>query len=100
MEKRKRHYDLSMVHSLIESEKWEITFSARQNARNDFLIDKEEIKRVLLGMTHDNFYRSMTSYHNAAIWQDVYCPWVNNMQAYVKLQIVKNNTVIIQFKKK
>ena len=43
----------------------------------------------------------MTSEHNHTIWQDVYHKDISNSQiAYIKLQIIKEKTVIIQFKQK
>lgn len=100
MEKRKRHYDLNRVKTLIHANQWKSTYTAGENAYKDFGLGDEDIKNIILRLTSKDYYKSMTSYHDAKIWQDVYCPLVTGIQAYIKLQIVGNDIVIIQFKKK
>ncbi len=42
----------------------------------------------------------MTSERDNRIWQDVYHVPINKDTAYVKLQIVSDESVVIQFKRK
>ena len=41
----------------------------------------------------------MTSHANYKIWHDVYKKKMENGKAYIKIQIVADETVIISFKK-
>jgi len=45
-----------------------------------------------------DFYKSMTTLHDSTRWQDVYRPVLNGVEAYVKVQILDDNTVVISFK--
>lgn len=55
---------------------------------------------VIAGLTRHEFHKSMTTYHDHRIWQDVYhgaCP--NGLTAYIKLTEVAER-IVIQFKEK
>nr|WP_318652759.1 type II toxin-antitoxin system MqsR family toxin [Pseudomonas sp. PDM22] len=54
---------------------------------------------VITGLTSADFYKSMTTYADHSIWQDVYRPWVNGRQAYVKLTL-QGDLLIVSFKEK
>ena len=59
-----------------------------------------EMLAVIASLTRHNFYKSMTTYNNHRVWQDVYhgnCP--NGLIAYIKLTMVANR-IVIQFKEK
>lgn len=101
MEKHKPHYGLALVKSFINQGLFSITRLASDNAARDFDFIPEEIINIILLLERDNFYKSMTSEHNYTIWQDVYHKNISSLQiAYIKLQIVKEKTVIVQFKQK
>jgi motility quorum-sensing regulator/GCU-specific mRNA interferase toxin len=48
-------------------------------------------------LTPADFYKSMTTYRDAAVWQDVYRPKIGPDDAYVKLTIM-DDVVIVSFK--
>ena len=102
MEKKKAHYNLIEVKRLIEVNQYTITRIASINASNDFNFMSTEIVQQVLDLEVNNFYKSMTSNNNNQIWQDVYHKSINESYdvAYIKIQIVKNKTVVIQFKQK
>lgn len=55
---------------------------------------------VIASLNRGNFYKSMTSYRDNTVWQDVYhavCP--NGKIAYIKLTKVEDR-IVIQFKEK
>jgi len=55
---------------------------------------------VIAGLTRRDFYKSMTTYRDHRIWQDMYharCP--NGALAYIKLTQVAEQ-IVIQFKRK
>lgn len=102
MEKRKAHYNLIEVKRLIEANQYVITRIASFNASNDFNFTNKEIIQQVLKLESENLYKSMTSNHNTKIWQDVYHKYMSNdyNAAYIKIQIMNDKTVVIQFKKK
>jgi motility quorum-sensing regulator / GCU-specific mRNA interferase toxin len=42
----------------------------------------------------------MTTIHDSRLWQDVYRPEIKGIEAYVKIQIVEEATVVISFKER
>jgi len=100
-EKRTPHYKLEKIKDLINKNNYCITRIAVENARNDFNIKSTDIPAFIMQLDNAKFYKSMTSEHSHKIWQDVYHKSINKMQiAYIKLQMLDNETVIIQFKQK
>ncbi len=66
----------------------------------DFGLTQEELLFCILDIENSYFYKSMTSEHDNKIWQDVYHIPIDNDFAYVKLQIISDKSVVIQFKRK
>lgn len=79
---------------------FEITTTARQTAA-DLGFDKKGIHNVVSTMELKHFYKSMTSYANHKIWQDVYhVPW-GDMIFYIKFtQEVISEFTLLSFKEK
>lgn len=100
MEKRKRHYSLELVKELILNGNWEISTTALTNAWFDFSFLESDIYDVILELVPGDFYKSMTFYNNSTIWQDVYRPVLKGIKAYIKISIINNQSVLIQFKRK
>ena len=101
MEKRKPHYPLARVQKLIRDGSYRVTQTALYTARRDFaFVRAEQVKSVVLEMTHRNFYKSMTTYVDPRQWQDVYHPEIGGVAAYVKVQILDDNTVVVSFKRR
>ena len=99
-EKRVPHYNLEKIKKLIENKKYIITKIAQDNARIDFDLGIKDIIKYITALDNTCFYKSMTSIYDNKIWQDVYHLNINKDTAYIKLQIVSENSVIIQFKRK
>ncbi len=99
-EKSVPHYKLIKIKQLIELDKYTITKIAQDNARLDFDLSVKEVIDLILTLNNTNFYKSMTSIYNHTIWQDVYHLNINKDTAYIKLQIISDESVIIQFKRK
>ena len=99
MEKRTPHYKLSKVKSLIQSNQFIITGTARKTVAYDFAFSEEQIVEAVLSLEMNSFYKSMTSHDDHSLWQDVYKSKLrNNIRAYIKLQIISETTVIVSFK--
>jgi motility quorum-sensing regulator/GCU-specific mRNA interferase toxin len=64
-------------------------------------LNEAEALQVLLDLKKVMFYKSMTTYSDHRVWQDVYhAPTPENKVAYIKLTLRSNGTVVIQFKEK
>lgn len=99
MEKRTPHYSLARMKQLIHAGAYRVTASALETAFRDFrMMEAAELAEFILELERDDFYKSMTTHHDAKHWQDVYHARVVTGQVYVKLQIHEDSTVIISFK--
>ncbi len=99
MEKRTPHYALSSVKTLIRQDAYRVTRTALQCAARDFgYVEVSQLAECVLGFEGKDFYKSMTTLHDSALWQDVYHPRIAETPAYVKVQIVDDTTVVISFK--
>ena len=79
MEKRKPTYNLEKI----KQSDFAITRTAVRTATK-LGMDSADIRHVVSTMQPSMFYKSMTSYANSHIWQDVYhVPW-NEYMLYVK----------------
>ena len=59
-----------------------------------------DIISYVLNIENSYFYKSMTSEYDNKLWQDVYYVPIGKEIAYVQLQIVSDEGVVLQFKKK
>lgn len=62
---------------------FKITFTAKKSAA-DLGFDLTDIDEVVSTMKNENFYKSMTSYANHKIWQDVYHVPYEDLILYIK----------------
>ena len=99
MEKRTPHYPLAQVKEYVSMKGIEaFTMTAR---RNGFALGltQAELVAVVLALTRIQFYKSMTSYHDHALWQDVnHAPLPTGGTAYVKVSDPGTGRPVIQFK--
>lgn len=100
MEKRTPHYQLDAVKAALQQRGMDgFTAAAKNNARAMGL-DAAAALAVVLGLRPGHFYKSMTTYADHRIWQDVYhAPCPNGKIAYIKLTL-QAGRVVIQFKEK
>lgn len=96
MEKRTPHCKLETVKALITSGKVRMTGSAIIGA--ELLgINIQGMIDVVMALTTQDFYKSMTTYADNTIWQDVYCPKTTQGDVYLKLTVL-NDVLIVSFK--
>ena len=100
MEKRKAHYPLTRIKTLISEGRYRITATAIKCAFEDFSLLAEEMADWVLLLEPSDLYKSMTSRYDSTLWQDVYHKKILTNMAYIKLQIQDDETVIISFKEK
>ena len=71
MEKNKPHCPLQRVKELISEGRFNMTKTATASAAAlDFT--EEAVMQELLALNRGEFYKSMTTYNNHKVWQDVY----------------------------
>ena len=98
MEKRTPHCKLSVVRSLIEAGQVRATGSAFIGARELGIYDLAGMCAVIMTLTADHFYKSMTTHADHRIWQDVYhAKTPSGDDVYLKLTVI-NDVLIVSFK--
>lgn len=96
MDKFKPTYDLEKF----KSSAFSITLTARQNALS-LGFREEGIRQVISTMQPEHFYKSMTSYQNHKVWQDVYHVPYDDMILYIKFtENVISEFIVLSFKEK
>ena len=53
--------------------------------------------KIVMSLSSTDFYKSMTTYADHKVWQDVYRPSTEFGDVYLKLNVI-NDLVIISFK--
>jgi len=98
MEKRAAHYPLSEVKALIEADRVYATGTAFKGARDVGINDLMGMCKVVMDLTNANFHKSMTSFADHTIWQDVYhAKAPRGADVYLKLSII-DDVLIVSFK--
>jgi len=96
MEKTYAHCKLHRVKELVEAGKVRTTRSARVGA--DALgFSYSDMLAVVLALKTSDFYKSMTTYADHKIWQDVYRPKTTAGDVYLKLTVI-DDVLIVSFK--
>lgn len=96
MEKRSPHCKLSVVRTLIDAGKIRTTHSARAGAVG-IGFSFSDMVAVVLALKPTDFYKSMTTYADDTIWQDVYRPKTTAGDVYLKLTVI-DDVLIVSFK--
>jgi motility quorum-sensing regulator / GCU-specific mRNA interferase toxin len=96
VEKRSPHCPLSAVKTLIQNGKVRTTVSALSGAAM-LGFDFDGMVAVVLALTPKDFHKSMTTYADHTIWQDVYRPTTRAGEVYLKLTVI-NDVLIVSFK--
>ena len=87
MEKRKPHYLLRDIKAAFaDPTKLNRSFVSRQGA-DDLEMDDQGVVNAIQALTAADFDKSMTSYADHQVWQDVYRPKVGDTELYVKFTL-------------
>ncbi|MBB3649251.1 motility quorum-sensing regulator/GCU-specific mRNA interferase toxin [Rhizobium sp. BK619] len=101
MEKKRPTYDLEAVKAVLGSVE---TLAVTSSALRDAIalgIDRNGIAETIHGMNRRMFYKSMTTFADHRIWQDVYHVPAQGMVLYVKFQAdVVTEFTLMSFKEK
>jgi motility quorum-sensing regulator / GCU-specific mRNA interferase toxin len=96
MEKLSPHCPLPRVKVLVEAGKVRTTQTARAGAVALGLSYSDMIA-VVLALKQTDFYKSMATYADHTIWQDVYRPKTSAGDVYLKLTVI-DDVLIVSFK--
>ena len=81
---------------MIVEEKVRSTRSALEGAAA-LDLDLEDILKIIMKLTKEDFYKSMTTHNDHKIWQDVYRPKTVVGDIYLKLTVI-DHVLIVSFK--
>ena len=100
MEKRKPHYDLASIKATFATvDALRMTRTAHDCALALGLL-LQDVVDLIQEITREQFYKSMTSKANVALWQDVYhVPWGDTV-LYVKFTTDAEGYLVISLKEK
>jgi motility quorum-sensing regulator / GCU-specific mRNA interferase toxin len=96
MEKNTPHCKLSIVRRLVEADQVRTTRSAREGA-SALGFDFDEMLAVVMALTTNDFFKSMTTYDDHKVWQDVYRPVTSAGRVYLKLTVI-DDVLVVSFK--
>ncbi len=98
MEKGTPHCKLPVVKALIEAGNVSATASAFIGARELGINDLAGMCAVVMSLTPNDFYKSMTTHGDHRIWQDVYhAKTATHADVYLKLTVI-DDVLIVSFK--
>ncbi len=98
MQKRIAYYSLETIKDLIHKNQYFITRTARLDYIN-LGLDDDEVIEIIMNLKNKDLYKSMTSFHDNKIWQDVYYKNVDDLELYIKLQVT-DKAIVISFKER
>ena len=100
MEKRTPHYDLARVQADVERLKAAAFTKSALDGGRAMGLTTAEMLVVIASLTRRDFYKSMTTYADHRVWQDVYHSATPvRKDAYIKIT-VRDVAPVIQFKEK
>jgi motility quorum-sensing regulator / GCU-specific mRNA interferase toxin len=101
MEKRRQTYDLETIKLVLGSvESLAITTAALRDA-TELGFDRGAIAATITGMERKTFVKSMTTFADHRVWQDVYLVPARGLTLYVKSQAdVITQSTVMSFKEK
>lgn len=96
MEKSTPHCKMDVVKALVNAGQVRTTKAAREGGAA-LGFDFDGMLAVVLTLTTDDFYKSMTAHTDHRVWQDVYRPSTPAGEVYLKLTVI-DDVLIVSFK--
>jgi motility quorum-sensing regulator/GCU-specific mRNA interferase toxin len=96
VEKHTAHCKLTIVKALVVAGNVRTTNAARIGAVAMGL-DFADMLDIVMALTSRDFYKSMTTHADHAVWQDVYRPSTKVGDVYLKLTVI-DDLLIVSFK--
>ena len=98
MEKRIPHFRLASVKQAIAERRYRFTRVALEGGV-EMGLDMQGMLTILDALTARDFYKSMTTYADHAVWQDVYRPMTAVGRVYLKFTLMKD-VLVVSFKER
>lgn len=100
MEKRTPHYDLARVQADVAQRGAAAFTKTALDGGRAMGLTSTEMLTVVASLTRRDFYKSMTTYADHRVWQDVYhAATPVRKDAYIKLTL-RDGAPVIQFKER
>ena len=100
MEKPAPNYELGVIKAQVADLGSAAFTKTALDGGRDMGLTSSEMLSVIAALTRRNFYKSMTSYADHRIWQDVYhSPTPAGKEAYIKFTM-RGVAPVIQFKER
>ena len=100
MEKRIRTYDLKGIKAAFQAvDDLRMTRTARR-CIVELGISLEDVVKIIQALRSQNFYKSMTTYADHAVWQDVYYAQWDQLELYIKFMMDDDGHLIVSFKRR
>ena len=98
MEKRRASFNLETIQTELGSlNSLRMTRSASRGARV-LGFDDQDVVDVITALSRTDFYKSMTTYADHRVWQDVYKTSAKGVALYVKFTMDADGHFLISFK--
>lgn len=98
MEKRTAHYKLMDIQADVAIQGIDCFTRTALDGAAKMGLEGAQALAAIQALERTNFYKSMTTYADHTVWQDVYhCPTDAGM-AYVKFTLRKDGSIVISFK--
>jgi motility quorum-sensing regulator/GCU-specific mRNA interferase toxin len=100
VEKLAPHYDLETIKRQVTRLGPAAFTKTALDGGREMGLTSSEMLAVIAALTRRNFYKSMTTYADHRIWQDVYhSPTLAGREAYIKVTM-RDSAPVIQFKER
>ncbi|MBX9944875.1 MAG: type II toxin-antitoxin system MqsR family toxin [Reyranella sp.] len=100
MEKRTLHYDLARIQADVRRLGAAAFTRTALDGGRAMGLTSAEMLGVIAALSRREFYKSMTSYADHRVWQDVYhAPTPVRKEAYIKVTL-RDGAPVIQFKER
>jgi motility quorum-sensing regulator/GCU-specific mRNA interferase toxin len=100
VEKKKAHYPLAKVKETVERLGMDAFTTTAKTGAAALGLNDEAALSIVHGLENRMLQKSMTTYADHTVWQDVYhAPCPNGKTAYIKLTL-REDRVVVQFKEK
>ena len=100
MEKRTPHYELARIQEQVRRLRAAAFTKTALDGGREMGLTTAEMVAVISSLSRRNFYKSMTTYADHRVWQDVYhADTPVNKRAYIKITL-RDLAPVIQFKEK
>jgi motility quorum-sensing regulator/GCU-specific mRNA interferase toxin len=100
VEKRRPHYELARIHADVRRLSVAAFTKAALDGGRNMGLTSSEMLEVIASLSRNDFFKSMTSYADHRVWQDVYYAMTPvRKEAYIKVTL-RDGAPVIQFKER